>query len=46
MASFATADALIVGSSVKVGGSWSNPLDEERVRQVARAFTCLHLPRA
>jgi membrane complex biogenesis BtpA family protein len=38
MASLAAADALIVGSSVKDGGLWSNRLDEARVREVARAF--------
>jgi len=32
------ADAFIVGSSVKVGGLWSSPLDEERARNVVRAF--------
>jgi len=36
--SLASADALIVGSTVKEGGLWSNRLDEERVRAVARAF--------
>jgi membrane complex biogenesis BtpA family protein len=38
LASFAAADALIVGSSVKVGGVWSNQLDAGNVRAVARAF--------
>ena len=38
MECFATADALIVGSSVKVGGIWSNRLDDSRVRAVVRAF--------
>jgi uncharacterized protein len=38
MSSFASADALIVGSSVKEGGQWCNRLDEERVRAVVRAF--------
>jgi len=38
MASLAAADALIVGSSVKEGGVWSNRLDDGRVRAVARAF--------
>ena len=41
MASFADADALIVGSSVKQGGVWSNPLDEASVRAVASAFQAL-----
>jgi len=35
---FACADALIVGSSIKEGGKWSNRLDDARVRAVARAF--------
>ncbi len=38
MASLAAADALIVGSSVKEDGLWSNRLDDGRVRAVARAF--------
>lgn len=38
MASFAEADALIVGSSVKQGGVWSNPLDESCVNAVSSAF--------
>ena len=41
MASFGAADALIVGSSVKEGGVWSNRLDDGRVREVARAFQSL-----
>lgn len=32
------ADALIVGSSVKQGGLWSNPIDEEAVRRLASVF--------
>ena len=32
------ADAFIVGSWIKQGGLWSNPLDHERVRTMARAF--------
>jgi membrane complex biogenesis BtpA family protein len=35
---YETANAFIVGSSVKVDGLWSNPLDEERARKVVRAF--------
>ncbi len=35
---FAAADALIVGSSVKQGGRWSNPLDPDRTAAIARAF--------
>ena len=38
MARFASADELIVGSSVKEEGLWSNRLDEGRVRAVARTF--------
>jgi uncharacterized protein len=41
MECFAAADALIVGSSVKEGGLWSNPLDDGRVRAVAHAFRAL-----
>ncbi len=41
---FATADALIVGSSVKVDGRWSNPLDPERAATLARAFAALPAP--
>lgn len=32
------ADGLIVGSSLKRGGYWENPLDEERVRKLAGAL--------
>lgn len=35
---FGLADALIVGSSIKEGGVWSNRLDDARVRAVASAF--------
>ncbi len=31
------ADAFIVGSSVKEGGDWRNPLDPARVRALAAA---------
>jgi len=41
MVDFATADALIVGSSVKEGGLWSNRLDDGRVEAVARTFRAL-----
>jgi hypothetical protein len=40
-ASYAQADGYIVGSSVKQGGVWSNPLDPEAVRAVATAFQAL-----
>ncbi len=36
--SFAAAAGFIVGSSVKRGGLWSNPLDRARAEAVARAF--------
>jgi membrane complex biogenesis BtpA family protein len=35
---YVTADALIVGSSVKECGLWSNRLDEARVRAMVQAF--------
>jgi uncharacterized protein len=38
LAQYAAADALIVGSSVKVGGVWSGALDEARTTAVSRAF--------
>jgi membrane complex biogenesis BtpA family protein len=38
IASLAAADALIVGSSVKEGYVWSNPLSEPNVRAVVKAF--------
>ncbi len=38
MESLAAADGLIVGSSVKEGGLWSNRLDAARVQRVAEAF--------
>ena len=38
MAGFAEADGFIVGSSMKLDGVWSNPLERDRVEAVARAF--------
>ena len=38
LADFAAADGFIVGSSVKHGGVWSNPLDRVRAEAVAREF--------
>ncbi len=38
LARFATAHGFIVGSSVKQGGVWCNPLDRDAVRAVAGAF--------
>ncbi len=35
---FSQADALIVGSSIKKGGLWSNPIDLERTRVLVRTF--------
>jgi len=35
---FATADAFIVGSSVKEDGLWSNRLSDARLQALARAF--------
>jgi predicted TIM-barrel enzyme len=44
-ARYAAADGFIVGSSVKQGGLWSNPLDRAAVAAVAKAFAELG-PRA
>jgi membrane complex biogenesis BtpA family protein len=38
LAQFATAHGFIVGSSVKQGGIWCNPLDRDAVRALAGAF--------
>jgi membrane complex biogenesis BtpA family protein len=38
LARYAAADALIVGSSAKRQGLWSEPVDPERARTLARAF--------
>lgn len=38
---YSTAHGFIVGSSVKQGGIWSNPLDPEAVRALAGAFAKL-----
>jgi membrane complex biogenesis BtpA family protein len=35
---YLAADALIVGSSIKQGGLWSEPIDQVRARELARAF--------
>jgi uncharacterized protein len=45
LASFAAADAFIVGSWAKADGVWSGPLDASRARAVAGAFAALP-PRA
>lgn len=41
LARYAAAHGFIVGSSVKVGGLWSNALDRDAVRAMARAFAAL-----
>jgi predicted TIM-barrel enzyme len=41
LARYQAADGFIVGSSVKRDGVWSNPLDPERARVMARAFAGL-----
>ena len=38
---YAAAHGFIVGSSVKRGGLWSNPLDRDAVRAMASAFAAL-----
>jgi len=38
LARFSTAHGFIVGSSVKQGGVWCNPLDRDAVRALVRAF--------
>lgn len=40
-ADYATADAWIVGSSLKVDGAWANPLDAQRVRRLHAAWAAL-----
>ncbi len=44
LAQYARAQGFIVGSSVKRGGRWSNPLDVDAARAVARAFHALNTP--
>ena len=41
LSAYAAADAFIVGSSVKHGGHWSNPIDPEALRAIVRAFAAL-----
>ncbi len=41
LAEYAAADAFIVGSSVKQGGHWSNPIDPDALRALVRAFAAL-----
>ena len=35
---YQNADALIIGSSIKQGGLWMNPIDRDRARALVRAF--------
>ncbi len=41
LSAYPAADGFIVGSFVKQGGLWSNPLDGERVQAVGSAFRAL-----
>jgi hypothetical protein len=41
IAAYADADAFIVGSALKQGGLWSNPIDPARVKALRRAFDAL-----
>lgn len=45
LARHAHADGFIVGSAVKQGGVWSNPLDPDAARAMAAAFAALEPPR-
>src|SRR5215813_1719233 len=36
---YTNADAFIVGSWIKQGGNWYNPIDRERCKELVRAFT-------
>jgi membrane complex biogenesis BtpA family protein len=45
LARFSTAHGFIVGSSVKQGGVWCNPLDRDAVRALVTAFAELGLER-
>jgi predicted TIM-barrel enzyme len=38
LARYASAHAFIVGSSVKQGGLWCNPMDRDAVRSLVSAF--------
>jgi membrane complex biogenesis BtpA family protein len=44
LAAYASADALIVGSSLKRDGIWSNPLEPARATALAAAFSALPAP--
>jgi membrane complex biogenesis BtpA family protein len=41
LSAYAAADALIVGSSLKQEGVWTNPIDPERAAALARGFSAL-----
>jgi membrane complex biogenesis BtpA family protein len=41
---YENADALIVGSSIKEGGLWSNPIDIGRARTLVKTFSKLRTP--
>jgi uncharacterized protein len=41
LAQFSSAHGFIVGSSVKEGGLWCNPMDRDAVRALAGAFARL-----
>jgi len=41
IARYTGADAFIVGSSIKRGGLWSNPIDPDRARALVGAFQSL-----
>ena len=43
-AAYAAAHGFIVGSAMKQGGRWNNPLDRDAVRAMARAFAALDDP--
>jgi hypothetical protein len=44
LADYAAADGFIVGSSLKRGGSWAEPLDADAVRAMRAAFAALPAP--
>lgn len=42
LSGFSHADAFIVGSSIKKGGVWSNPMDPKRTRELASEFQAMN----
>ena len=44
LVTYAEADGFIVGSSLKQGGVWSNPLEPDALRTMASAFAALPKP--